>query len=66
MPSKNQQAPLTIRPPKELRLQLEAFARDHGTPINQIINEALRLYLRAGMTDTEKLDAIHRWIEARQ
>lgn len=49
MPDRHAQTPISIRPPKDDRAWLEAYARETGRPVRAILVEALARY-RAWVT----------------
>jgi hypothetical protein len=55
-PDRHAQNPISIRPPKDDRAWLEAYARDTGRPVRAVIVEALAEY-RARRTAAQEQDA---------
>ncbi len=56
MPDRHAQNPISIRPPKDDRAWLEAYARQAGRPVRAIIVEALAEY-RARRAASQEQDA---------
>ena len=56
MPDRHAQTPISIRPPRDDRAWLEAYAAQTGRPVRAIIVEALAEY-RARRTADQEQDA---------
>jgi hypothetical protein len=56
MTDRHEQNPISIRPPRDDRAWLEAYAKDAGRAVHAVIVEALAEY-RARRTATQEQDA---------